>query len=237
MDTDEQPADITERDDSSPARRVRRGRSRFVRLGGVVGGLLLTLVLVSLFVARPFAIPSGSMEPTLRPGDRVLVNELAYTLGDRPQRGDVVVFDGRGSFVPVDDPGTPAATRLLRGAAAALGLTDPLPTDYVKRIVGVGGDRVRCCDDRGRIEVNGRQLREPYLYPGDEASAVHFDVVVPQGRLWVMGDHRSDSADSRAHLGDPGGGMVPLDRVVGRVELVSWPPDRWHVLEGTGAHG
>lgn len=237
MDTDEQHADTTERDDSSAVRKGRRSRSRFVRLGAGTAVLLLALVLVSLFVARPFAIPSGSMEPTLRPGDRVLVDELAYTFGDRPQRGDVVVFDGRGSFVPVDRPGGAPVARLLHGAGAALGLTDPLPTDYVKRVVGVGGDRVRCCDERGRIEVNGEPLSEPYLYPGDDASSVAFDVVVPQGRLWVMGDHRSDSADSRAHLGDPGGGMVPLDRVVGRAELVSWPPDRWGFLEGAGAHG
>ncbi len=85
--------------------------------------------------------------------------------------------------------------------------------------------------------MNGEPLREPYLYPGDEASSVPFDVVVPAGRLWVMGDHRSDSADSRAHLGDPGGGMVPLDRVIGCAELISWPPERWHVLEGAGGHG
>lgn len=237
MDTDEQHADTTERDDSRPARQGRWSRSRFVRPVGGVAAFLLALVLVSLFVARPFAIPSGSMEPTLRPGDRVLVNELAYTFGDEPRRGDVVVFDGRGSFLPVDHPGGAPVARLLHGAGAALGLTDPLPTDYVKRVVGVGGDRVRCCDERGRIEVNGEPLREPYLYPGDAASAVPFDVVVPQGRLWVMGDHRSDSADSRAHLGDPGGGMVPLERVIGRAELVSWPPDRWSVLEGDAAHG
>jgi signal peptidase I len=237
MDTDEQHAGTTERDGSTVSRQGRWRLSRSARLGGAAAALLLALVLVSLFVARPFAIPSGSMEPALQPGDRVLVNELAYAFGGTPRRGDVVVFDGRGSFVPVDDPAAAPVRRLLHGAGAALGLTDPLPTDYVKRVVGVGGDRVRCCDERGRIEVNGEPLREPYLYPGDAPSTVPFDVLVPDGRLWVMGDHRSGSADSRAHLGDPGGGMVPLDRVVGRAELVSWPPDRWGVLEGAATHG
>lgn len=237
MDTDEQPADTTERDDSSPAREGLRSRSRFVRPAVGAAGVVFALVLVSLFVARPFAIPSGSMEPTLRPGDRVLVDELAYDFGRRPQRGDVIVFDGRGSFDPVEDPAAGPAARMLRRTGAALGLTAPLPTDYVKRVVGVGGDRVRCCDERGRIDVNGEPVREPYLYPGDEPSSVPFEVVVPPGRLWVMGDHRSDSADSRAHLGDPGGGMVPLDRVVGRAELISWPPHRWRVLEGAGGRG
>lgn len=170
------------------------------------------------------------MAPTLRVGDRVLVNKLAYRFGDGPERGDVVVFDGRGSFLPGDasDPGV--LSGLLRRFGSALGLSDPSATEYVKRVVGVGGDRVRCCDERGRLVVNGEPLTEPYLHPGDAPSDVRFDIRVPEGRLWVMGDHRSDSSDSRAHLGQPGGGTVPLDRVIGCADWIGWPPDRWTTL-------
>jgi signal peptidase I len=97
---------------------------------------------------------------------------------------------------------------------------------YVKRVIGLPGERVTCCDAQRRITVDGVPLEESYLHPGDSPSDVRFDVLVPAGRIWVMGDHRSDSADSRAHLGDPGGGTIPLTRVVGRAEAVYWPPDR-----------
>ncbi|MER5495082.1 signal peptidase I [Streptomyces sp. NPDC002454] len=157
--------------------------------------LLALLLLVTTFVLKPFAIPSSSMEPGLRSGDRVLVNKLAY-LGSEPQRGDVVVFDGTGYF----------------GDA-----------DYIKRVIGTGGDRVVCCDRTGRIEVNGRAVDEPYLRPGDRPSRVPFDVVVPPERLFLLGDHRSASSDSRDHLGRPGGGMVPQDAVIGRAEWITWP--------------
>lgn len=180
----------------------------------------------SSFVMQPFLIPSGSMEGTLQVGDRVLVNKLAYRFDGEVRRGDVIVFDGSGSFVAEgSQPGLFGG--LLRSAGAAVGLVQPTGTDYVKRVIGVGGDRVRCCDGQGRIEVNGEPLEEPYLYPGDAPSNVRFDVIVPEGRLWVMGDHRSDSADSREYLGSPGGGTVPEDKVIGRVELIGWPADRW----------
>ncbi|MGK5530258.1 signal peptidase I [Streptomyces sp. URMC 129] len=202
-------------------------RSRSVRLWTTA--LVSTMVLTSCtssFVAQPFLIPSGSMEGTLQVGDRVLVNKLAYRFGGEVERGDVIVFDGTGSFVAEgSEPGLLGG--LLRSAGAAVGLVPAAGTDYVKRVIGVGGDRVRCCDGSGRIEVNGEPLEEPYLYPGDAPSIVRFDVIVPEGRLWVMGDHRSDSADSREYLGSPGGGTVPEEKVIGRVELIGWPADRW----------
>ncbi|MEU6123091.1 signal peptidase I [Streptomyces sp. NPDC047123] len=166
--------------------------------------LLAALLVVSTFLVQPFQIPSGSMQPAFRSGDRVLVNKLAYRFGSEPQRGDAVVFDGSGYF----------------GDA-----------DYIKRVVGTGGDRVVCCDKRGRIKVNGEPVDEPYLFPGDTPSQVPFDVVVPDDSLFLLGDHRSDSRDSRDHLGEPGGGMIPVDEVIGRADWIAWPVGRWTSLE------
>ena len=187
----------------------------------VLAGLIIGLLRV--FVVQTFVIPSGSMEPGLQVGDRVLVSRLEYRFGSI-RRGDVVVFDGDGVFADPEPAGSLPA-RLGRDAAHVLG--SPIgETDFVKRVIGVAGDRVVCCDSRDRVTVDGSPLDESYLYPGDRPSEMRFDVTVPAGKLWMMGDHRSSSADSRDHLGDPGGGMVPVDRVVGRVVAVWWPWDR-----------
>ncbi|MDP9442991.1 MAG: signal peptidase I [Actinomycetota bacterium] len=181
----------------------------------------LAILLKSLFV-QAFYIPSASMRDTLVENDRILVEKPSYWF-DGPERGDIVVFADPGGWLgqTVSPQNNPA-----QQALEFFGLY-PTGNHLVKRVIGVGGDRVRCCDRRGRILVNGTPLDESaYLPPGTRPSQQTFDVQVPPGRLWVMGDNRTNSQDSRAHLGDAGGGFIPVDDVVGRVFVTVWPPDR-----------
>jgi signal peptidase I len=192
---------------------------------------LVLALLIKSFLVQAFFIPSGSMEDTLQVGDRVLVNKVVYHLRD-VERGDVVVFNGLDSWTPevqISEPSNPIQ-RALRGVAGAFGVAPPGERDFIKRVIGVGGDVVECRDSR--IHVNSAPLDEPYLFPGDKpcAEGENFTVEVPQNRLWVMGDHRSASADSRAHQDDPNQGTVPVDRVIGRAFVVVWPLPHWKSL-------
>jgi signal peptidase I len=208
-----------------PKRRPRLVGWRFVLSAVVVAALVTGLV--RAFLVDVYFIPSDSMQPLLTSGDRVLVDRRGGE--GELVRGDVVVFDGRGSFDPITDPrGLPE--RLLAGTGQWLGLTGS-GTAYVKRVIGVAGDRVVCCSDDGRLEVNGEPLEEPYVHPGDSASEVTFDVAIPEGRLWVLGDHRSDSVDSRSLLGAAGGGLIARDRVMGRAFQLVWPLDRFGPID------
>lgn len=208
-----------------PALRVdpRRSRHRALLLAGV--GLVLMLI-VRAFLVQSFYIPTGSMEPTLEPNDRILVNKIGVE--SSIQRGDLVVFDGSRTFAPHAADGADAGSRLGKalGAMASLLSIQMSQSDYVKRVIGLPGDHVVCCDVNHLVTVNDVPVDERYLYPGDAPSDLTFDVTVPAGRVWLMGDHRSISADSRAHLGDPGGGMVRLDDVIGRAAMIYWPPNR-----------
>ncbi|KAA8964258.1 signal peptidase I [Mycobacterium sp.] len=245
---------------------TKRAALREVAVLMVIAVALYYVILT--FVARPYLIPSESMEPTLHGcsgcvGDRILVDKLSYAcvpFTDRgwcfgsPQPGDVIVFKGPPSWnigyksIRSDNP----VVRYLQNALALVGFVPPDENDLVKRVIAVGGQTVQCRNDTG-LTVDGKRLREPYLNPktmmadpsvypclGPEFGPVR----VPPGRLWVMGDNRTHSADSRAHCtsvpaealkgilctGDPKSGTVPVGNVIGKARLILWPPSRWGLV-------
>ncbi|MDI3420845.1 signal peptidase I [Streptomyces luteolus] len=222
------------------ARKVkrRRRRSAIKEIPLLIGVAVLIALVLKTFLVQAFVIPSGSMEQTIKIGDRVLVDKLTPWFGAEPQRGDVVVFKDPGGWLRAEQqPKTqddPIGVKQLKQGLTFIGL---LPSadeqDLIKRVVAVGGDRVKCCGEDGRVTVNGVALNEPYLHPDDinKPSRRSFDVKVPEGRLFVMGDHRSDSADSRYHLDSPHQGTVSQDEVVGTAKVIAWPVDHWSELE------
>jgi signal peptidase I len=216
-----------------PHQRRRRKRrpnmSWWVELPILLVFALVLALLIKSFVVQAFYIPSSSMENTLEIGDKVLVNKLVYDFRSI-HRGDIVVFNGDGSWDPVPVQPAPLPTRLWNSISGLFG-TAPGVHDYIKRVIGVPGDHVACCNQDGQVTVNGVPLSErSYLYPGDAPSVQKFSIVVPPGRLWVMGDHRSVSWDSRGHMPDPGNGSVPENHVVGRAFVIVAPISRWRIL-------
>jgi signal peptidase I len=190
--------------------------------------LLLALLLsigIKTFLVQMFFVPSESMEPLFVTDDRILVQKVSYWNGD-VERGDVIVFEDPGGWLGQGPDLGP-----VQKALSTVGLY-PAGGHLVKRVIGVGGDRVACCDREGRVTVNGVALDESsYLRDGITPSAREFDVKVPEGRLWMMGDNRGNSEDSRFHQGLPGRGTVPVDRVVGKVWAIVWPVGRLDRIE------
>ena len=188
--------------------------------------LLLAIALVlaigiKYFFVQAFYIPSPSMEPMFIKNDRILVQKVSYWGDKGPERGDIIVFKDPGNWLSDDE--TRTASNPVTKTLEAVGLY-PSGGHLVKRVIGIGGDRVKCCDSEGRVTVNGKALDETsYLPKGTLPSEDPFDVRVPEGHLWVMGDNRGDSYDSRGHMGDPGGGYVSDDLVVGKVWALIWP--------------
>jgi signal peptidase I len=189
----------------------------------VVETVLLVVVAVTvaallrMFVVQAFVVPSGSMLPTIEQTDRIVVSKLSD-----PDRGEVVVFEDPGGWLPAYEQ-PQARTGLLGRGLEFVGVLPSSDTGFlVKRLVGLPGDHVACCDDRGRVTVNGEPLNESYLAPGTEPSIQRFDVVVPRHHVWVMGDNRANSGDSRPHLAE-GTAFVPMRDVVGPAFAIVWP--------------
>ncbi len=207
--------------DEQAAEETKKRGSFWRELPILLGVAIVVAILVRAFVLQTFYIPSESMEHTLNINDRVLVNKLVYDFRD-PHRGEIIVFNSPQSW---------------RG--------DPSETDFIKRVIGIGGDHVICCDAQHRLTVNGQPLDEPYLNHDDgpnlPAAPNAFDIVVPAGRLWVMGDNRFHSADSRdqySRSGDVTISTIPVSAVVGRAFVLFWPFGRatWLSVPSTFDH-
>ena len=233
--TDDTMSPPTERD--APTRRPRK-RSFLVLLRDIViifAVALLVSFLIKTFLIRSFFIPSASMEDTLMVDDRIIVNELEPRFIPI-EHGDIVVFRDPGGWLmatpPVEQNPISAGVDWL---LSLVGLSASDSNDHlIKRVIGLPGDHVACCNALGQMSVNGVPLDEPYVLLPEGAvkvSADDFDVTVPDGALWVMGDNRYNSKDSRYNTGNPGHGFVPIENVVGRAILISWPADRWTWLD------
>jgi signal peptidase I len=215
----------------------RRGALIFLRdVAVIIVVALLVSFLVKTFLVRSFYIPSASMAQTLEVDDRILVDEITPRFGSYA-RGDVVVFRDPGGWLPPSNaPERPAIVEAVDWVLSLVGLSAPDSDDHlIKRIIGLPGDHVVCCNALGQVTVNGVPIDEtPYLYlpPGRDApDPVAYDVTVPEGSLWVLGDNRDSSRDSRYNQEQPGDGFVPLDNVVGRAFLITWPFDRFGTID------
>jgi signal peptidase I len=249
------PADVVPGDDRGDGRRPdtsaeaavggRAARRKAAKKGSLLRELPILLLVafvlalvVKTFFVQAFFIPSGSMEQTLHgcpgcTGDRVLVNKVPYWFGE-PEPGDVVVFKGPDTWTPevtVAEPGNWLGSGLL-WLGRAVGVAPPSEDDFVKRVIATEGQTVECCDAEGRVLVDGQPLDEPYIFENNPIESRAFGkVTVPEGRLWVMGDHRSASADSREHVGDQYAGTIGVDDVIGKAALIVWPLSRFGTID------
>ena len=189
----------------------------------VIVALAVSLV-IKTFLVQFFFIPSGSMENTLQINDRVAVNKVPF-IGKSINRGDVVVFRDPDNWLP--EPYAADQNKYLAKAKEALVAVGVLPNPtkqyLVKRVIGVAGDKVECCSKNKKLMINGKEINEPYIFAGNSPSESNFNVTVPAGKIWVMGDHRAASADSRYHQEDINHGMVPTSKVTGKVLGIIWP--------------
>lgn len=197
----------------------------------LVATALVLALIVKTFFFQAFYIPSASMVPTMVKDDKLLVQKWSYWSGG-PERGDIVVFRDPGNWLTPTE--TLESTNVVQKALETVGLF-PSGGHLIKRVVGVSGDTVACCDDQGHTTVNGAAIDEPYLADQAANADETFEVEVPKGYLWVQGDNRGNSADSRFHMGEPGGGFIAEDSVVGKAWLRVWPLNRFGLIPGTEA--
>jgi signal peptidase I len=221
----------------------KKPRSFWKELPILIGIAIVLTIVIQSFIARVFLIPSESMERTLHGcagcyGDRVLVDRVVYAFSD-PEPGEVVVFErpdtwNRSEFQA--NRSSNSVVAWLQDIGAMFGLAEPNEDDVVKRVIAVGGQTVECCDEQGRVQVDGRSLDEPYVFwsEGSPNGNQEFEAfLVPEGTLWVMGDNRNNSADSRVQGGGGLQGVVPVDNVIGKARFIVLPPSRW---QGVGDH-
>lgn len=207
---------------------AKKPRSFWKELPLLIGIALLLALLIKTFLVQAFSIPSDSMMNTLQRGDRVLVDKLTPWFGSEPERGEVVVFHDPGGWL--EDTATPDPN-VLQQFLSFIGLYAE-EKDLIKRVIAVGGDTVSC-KEGGKVILNGKTLEESsYIYPGSSpcGDKPFGPITIPEGSIWVMGDNRQNSLDSRFHQNLPGGGTVPNDKVVGRAVVVAWPVTRWATL-------
>ncbi|GHC85180.1 signal peptidase I [Streptomyces flavofungini] len=213
--------------------KAKKPKSFWKELPLLIGIALILALVIKTFLVQAFSIPSDSMQNTLQQGDRVLVDKLTPWFGSEPERGEVVVFKDPGHWLDGEPTPDPNAVQKVLGWIGLMPSADE--KDLIKRVIAVGGDTVEC-KGTGPVKVNGKALNEKnYVFEGNTPCTVddqggQFKVTVPKGKIWVMGDHRQNSLDSRYHQNQPGGGAVPVDNVVGRAFVIAWPPTRWGTL-------
>lgn len=228
-DEGEERPDDAEREAEDSGAEAKPHRSFWKELPLLIGIALLLALLIKTFLVQAFSIPSDSMQNTLQRGDRVLVDKLTPWFGSEPERGEVVVFHDPASWLAGEPTPEPNFAQQILSKIGLMPSADE--KDLIKRTIAIGGDTVEC-KKGGPVVVNGKELDEPYIYPGNTPcdDAPFGPITVPKGKIWVMGDHRQNSQDSRYHMQDSTQGFVPVDKVVGRAVVVAWPITRWATL-------